>query len=116
MVREEVMKRILLSCVFTIVVVTPAFASFLSGNDLYIALGSNNVRENARALGYIEAIADVDSGGLLSETYQKACIRNGVEASQLYQIVYDDLNSIPEYRDYAASALVAIALAKAFPC
>ena len=66
-------------------------------------------------MGYVEGVADT----LAADEYLtgwNACLVGGLTDVQLRDVVVKFLEGHPEERHFAAAALVAQALAKAFPC
>ena len=92
-------------------------AGAISGNDLLShcqeTLGS--IRSGV-CLGYINGVADALMHSPVSRI--RACVpRTGsVTQGQIQAIAVKWLEANPQKRHYTASALVAVALSKAFPC
>ena len=73
-----------------------------------------NVARQAYCLGYISGIADVIAPG--DAIVVRACVPRGVTRGLVHGIVANWLETNPSHRHYNASALVAVALSKTFPC
>ena len=65
-------------------------------------------------VGYIKGIADAMNGDSLSGF--RACMPSGLIVSQVVGIVRQYMNTHPESLHFAASGLVALSFATAFPC
>lgn len=99
-------------------------ASFESGNKLLEKCKGENNIDFGICVGYITAVSDeiafeekryaVVNGKPIAML--RACVRNGVTAGQLRDIVVKYLTEHPEIRDYSAEGPVGVALASAFPC
>ncbi len=93
----------------------PAPAQTEAGNALLDACLVDNSAEMARCVTYVTAIADtMRNGNALYGWY--ACPPSGVPPLQTYDAVMKFMRWRGDLRHYSASAMVAHALAGAFPC
>ena len=94
-----------------------AEASFLTGAQLLQECESDSVADRNVCMGYAMGIVDVIrtyvAGGELNKLF---CMPEGAGSIQLQKVVIKELNAEPEDLQISASALVARALSRAFPC
>ena len=87
----------------------PARAEFVSGNQLYGDLNSDDISPKIYALGYIIGVADT----VVGIAY---CPASRVTAGQLKDIVQAYLCDTPAERHRSGDVLVLRALSSVFPC
>jgi hypothetical protein len=86
--------------------------AYVLGNTLWEACSSRN----DLCLAYIVGTADAIQAARGSLLGWRVCLPNGVTEGQAMDVVVQFLSQHPEMRQYAATGLVANALANAFPC
>lgn len=94
-----------------LIVPSIASAEFLSGNDLYHRLTSNDSGDKFYALGYIVGAYDMG-------VHVSFCPRTeqGITAGQVQDIVRNYLAANPGFRQRSADWLVREALKQVWPC
>ena len=95
-----------------------AHAVFQDGNKLLANIQSNNGSARLMAEGYIVGVIDgieAMDGSPASEGLRN-CLREGVAASQVVDIVRRELEARPDLRDFPAVLIVGAAISDAFPC
>jgi hypothetical protein len=99
---------------------TPAqakFTFFMNGNDLLAQCQSGNPQERSLCLAYIEGVVDDMNENRVMNGAKTGCPdREHVTAGQFRDAVVNSLMSDPTGRNLEASALVAIAIARAWHC
>ena len=102
------MKKLLIAL---LMVPAMARAEFLTGNDLYQRLTSNNIGEQMYALGFVVGAYDMG-------VHVFFCPRTeaGITAGQVQDIVRNYLYANPGQRQRNADALVRDALKEVWPC
>lgn len=100
------MKKLLAALCFI-----PAMASaeFISGNELYKDLRSEEVVDRVYALGYIAGVSDAGQGG-------SHCIPNTVSLGQIQDMAINYLRKNPEIRNLSADVLLSMMLMERWPC
>lgn len=105
--------------VFLVVVAhaTPASAGFKTGNALFqdCEAQSNEVALGL-CLGYISGVTDALTESAHDNKNFRVCMRNGVTAKQVRDIVVKYLTDTPAIRDMPADVLIGAAISQAFPC
>ena len=108
-------RRAALAACLTVAMTAPAPAQTEAGNALLDACLVENSAEMARCVAYVSAIADtMRNGNAMYGWY--ACPPPAVPPLQAYDVVMTFMRWRGDLRHYSASALVAHALAGAFPC
>jgi hypothetical protein len=110
------MKQWIAAGLLTIASMQAHAGDFLTGNELYGYMTSNNTFENQTAIGYVMAI--VDSGNGPGQTKHHWCfnVQDRVTGDQIRDIVKRFLEQNPNKRHFGAAGLSEAALAEAFPC
>ncbi|MGO6667892.1 Rap1a/Tai family immunity protein [Rhizobium ruizarguesonis] len=108
------MKCLSIAAAFALAIpAVPAFAGFIDGNTLYGWCLANDpatkYQADASCLSFIEGVADHME--LMSD---KQCVRPGVTARQLADVVIKSLRDHPEERDHGAAYLGHRAIENAF--
>ncbi len=115
------MKRLLgiLVVGFSLAASPVAAWTFMNGNQLFENCTAIQLDEIGVCYGYIEGVADSISGvQATGGSYRgvKICTPTTITSQQAVDVTLNWLKSNPRHRHYAASDLVAQALAKAWPC
>jgi hypothetical protein len=110
--------RIVLAFAFCLFGSAAASAGFQDGNTLYTnCKDEKNSNSVLLCYGYIMGVADMTA---FEDAVQKKCVwfalPNGVNPTQLRDVVLKYLVANPEIRHYDASFLVRDALTGGFPC
>ena len=113
-----------LALVMALIGITGAQASFKSGNDLLSDCGQKDSLHLGECLGYVTGVADSIDGPMKYSAQLKkgvivrprACLRDGVTAGQVRDVVVNWLEENPQLRDMSANSAVEFALSQAFPC
>ncbi len=92
-----------------------ATGPYYRGQQLHRHCVSDDTIAQGICYGYIVAVADAAIAGLVIEG-KRACIPGDASTSRLRNAVKAYLESHPEERGRTGVALVAAALAQAFPC
>lgn len=113
----------------TLTVAPPAFAGYLTGNDLYryctaASTDHDYSSKSVMCLAFIMGIHDgaETSGQLLTymaertEPFRMMCVPANVEAGQLKDITVAYLRDHPADRNQGAGIVVMSALLEAYPC
>jgi hypothetical protein len=107
------MARILSSAAICVLLSSPSFAEFYTGNDLLHLCSDGG---EGVCLGYIMGVADTMEGGATTIFGIRACVPNRATGKQLEDTVVAHLKRHVAARHLAANVLVAGALAVTFPC
>lgn len=98
-----------------LVMSSPSNAGFDTGNQLWDACQNREDAMNTvRCVGYVRGA--VDALTFAASTSDLFCLRNGVTAGQVRDVVVNHLAQHPQDRDRGATILVLNALVDAFPC
>jgi len=108
------MKKIFIFLIMSLISLNAFAAAFYTGNDIKSKLNSSLVNDNIFALGYVAAISDSLNRNKVNGF--PACLPDYVELGQIKDVVKIFFDKHPEIMHFAASGLVATALAEAFPC
>jgi len=107
--------RLAAICVCTLLfTATTANAHFLTGNDLY-RMCRGNIDEQEQCLGYVEGVSD-GINVVRAGSGEPPCVRPGVEAGQIRDVVVRYLEDNPQDRDGNAWGLAAAAVGRAWNC
>lgn len=87
----------------------PAFAEFLSGNDLLSLINSSERHERSIADGFIMGVHDTGRGAL-------HCSPTAVTLTQLRDLTSQFITASVASRHRTADSLVSVVLGQAFPC
>lgn len=91
-----------------------ALSVFQTGNTLLTECQSAQLYDRIACYGYATAVADVLAGNAINGF--RACVPKSAKVGQVADVAARFLREHPESRHHAANALVAEALATAFPC
>ena len=86
-----------------------AHAEFKDGNKLYDQMTNGNNSDWFNAIGYITGVADTGRGTL-------NCPPANVTAGQVFDMVKQQMESIPGARHLSADSIVNYVLSKNWPC
>ncbi len=98
-----------------LIAVRDAGAGFQSGSDLLQHCGDVSDSGYGLCLGYVEGVVDGMEADRATH-HLPPCIREGVGAAQVHNVVIQYLRDHPEARDQTASLLVVIAVTGAWRC
>ena len=97
-----------------LLVSSPAAAQFFDGNELH-AMCSDG-RKDAAAIYALGALDAAHLYQQLSGVRDRVCMENGIQASQVADVVCKYLDDNPQHRHWLAADLVAESAAAAWPC
>ena len=104
----------ILGVALALVVSPPASAQFFDGNDLHAMCGSD---DRAPVIAY--SMGALDAAFMyqkLSGVRDRICMQDGIEASQVADVVCNYLDDRPGDRHWLGADLVAESAAAAWPC
>jgi hypothetical protein len=92
-----------------------AAAGFVNGNDLYSWRTDANQRNADGCFGYITGAADALEWARVGTTHPP-CIPEGVQSTQVRDVVVNYLRDHPEQRQLGAEMLILVAMELAWNC
>ncbi len=112
------MKRILLAAAVGLAGISSAHAgapTFRKGNELYwFCTAETKVKSEQDDVRIARFLCGAYIEGAIDGNNKSLCLRNGVNSSQLVDVVVNYLRAHPESRDFNAASVVGVAVREAF--